>query len=365
MLTNYWNVEFGYTGNTYFIPTDAKNWLGYTKAIVDDGASWVQSADLSWQGLEVLPDTWPGGGGVGVYKNAALALIFSNDSSAVYHDLTLAAGYGSGPTAQPTADYKDDYDAMVDMLTGTQTSFWAQNLNITQNQFPDGLSIILYPMVVNGSGGADAANILQMISGYTAELIPPSKYGIPTAVDVTSYILQGVSGTMPYTGSTTPSNTITQLFEKNDLGMLALLDQEYSTQVFGEIKDGVSNLKIKVLVPVTSLCPCSKKISSYGAHNQRSHVTVTASIKDFIWIEEIIDIVEKEASSELYALLKRPDEKHVTELAYDNPKFVEDMVRDIASHFSSDDRIIEYIIESENFESIHNHSAYAQIHQIK
>tara|TARA_B100001778_G_C18574281_1_gene624116 strand:+ start:890 stop:1705 length:816 start_codon:yes stop_codon:yes gene_type:complete len=143
----------------------------------------------------------------------------------------------------------------------------------------------------------------------------------------------------------------------------SLLD--YNVTFIGEIKDGVSNLKIKVLVPVTSLCPCSKKISSYGAHNQRSHVTVTASIKDFIWIEEIIDIVEKEASSELYALLKRPDEKHVTELAYDNPKFVEDMVRDIASHFSSDDRIIEYIIESENFESIHNHSAYAQIHQIK
>jgi GTP cyclohydrolase I len=120
-----------------------------------------------------------------------------------------------------------------------------------------------------------------------------------------------------------------------------------------------------VLVPVTSLCPCSKKISAYGAHNQRSHVTVTVSIKDFIWIEEIIDIVEKEASSELYALLKRPDEKHVTELAYDNPKFVEDMVRDIAAHFSNDDRVSEYVVESENFESIHNHSAYAQIHQTK
>ena len=139
----------------------------------------------------------------------------------------------------------------------------------------------------------------------------------------------------------------------------------YTVTFIGEIKDGLSNLKVKVLVPVTSLCPCSKKISSYGSHNQRSHVTVTVSIKDFIWIEEIIDIVEKEASSELFALLKRPDEKHVTELAYDNPKFVEDMVRDIASHFIDDDRVIEYIVESENFESIHNHSAYAQIHQIK
>ena len=143
----------------------------------------------------------------------------------------------------------------------------------------------------------------------------------------------------------------------------SLLD--YTVTFIGEVNDGVSNLKVRVLVPVTSLCPCSKKISAYGAHNQRSHVTVTISIKEFIWIEEIIDIVEKEASSELYALLKRPDEKHVTELAYDNPKFVEDMVRDIAAHFSNDDRISEYTVESENFESIHNHSAYAQIHQIK
>ena len=106
-----------------------------------------------------------------------------------------------------------------------------------------------------------------------------------------------------------------------------------------------------------------KKISDYGAHNQRSHVTITVTINDFIWIEEIIDIVEKETSSELYGLLKRPDEKFVTERAYDNPKFVEDMVRDIAVHFN-DDRVTG-IGESENFESIHNHSAYAQIHKVK
>jgi GTP cyclohydrolase I len=143
----------------------------------------------------------------------------------------------------------------------------------------------------------------------------------------------------------------------------SLLD--YTVSLIGEIEDGKSKLKVKVMVPVTSLCPCSKKISDYGAHNQRSHVTITATIKDFIWIEEIIDIVENEASSELYGLLKRPDEKFVTERAYDNPKFVEDMVRDIAVHFNDDERVTEYVVESENFESIHNHSAYAQIHKIK
>ena len=142
-------------------------------------------------------------------------------------------------------------------------------------------------------------------------------------------------------------------------GVESLLDYEVS--LIGEIRDGKTSTRIKVQVPVTSLCPCSKSISDYGAHNQRSHVTVDARTSGFIWIEEIIEIVEKQASCELYGLLKRPDEKYVTERAYDNPKFVEDMVRDIAVELNRDDRIREYILESENFESIHNHSAYALI----
>jgi GTP cyclohydrolase IB len=112
-------------------------------------------------------------------------------------------------------------------------------------------------------------------------------------------------------------------------------------------------------------CPCSKKISERGAHNQRSHVTVTARTNDFVWIEEIIDLVEKQASSELYGLLKRPDEKLVTERAYDNPKFVEDLVRDVAAVLNLDERVEAYVVESENFESIHNHSAYALIEKDK
>ena len=106
---------------------------------------------------------------------------------------------------------------------------------------------------------------------------------------------------------------------------------------------------------------CSKKISAYGAHNQRSHVTVTLQLNNFMWVEDIITIVEEQASSQLYGLLKRPDEKFVTERAYDNPKFVEDMVRDIAAAFNNEPRVENYIVECENFESIHNHSAYASI----
>jgi GTP cyclohydrolase I len=146
-------------------------------------------------------------------------------------------------------------------------------------------------------------------------------------------------------------------------GVESLLD--YQVSLIGERRNNENTINVKVVVPVTSLCPCSKKISDRGAHNQRSHVTVNICTDQFVWIEELIDIVEKEASCELYGLLKRPDEKVVTERAYDNPKFVEDMVRDVAAKFNSDDRILAYIIESENFESIHNHSAYALISKDK
>ena len=146
-------------------------------------------------------------------------------------------------------------------------------------------------------------------------------------------------------------------------GVESLMD--YEVTFIGEIHNGEPQLMVKVIVPVTSLCPCSKKISDRGAHNQRSHVTVTARIEEFVWIEELIDIVEQEASCELFGLLKRPDEKFVTERAYDNPKFVEDMVRDVAARLNGEDRISYYIVESENFESIHNHSAYALIEKHK
>jgi GTP cyclohydrolase I len=146
-------------------------------------------------------------------------------------------------------------------------------------------------------------------------------------------------------------------------GVESLMD--YDVTFVGEMMNGQPELTVKVIVPVTSLCPCSKKIAERGAHNQRSHVTVTVRTNTFVWIEDIIDLVEKQASCELFGLLKRPDEKHVTERAYDNPKFVEDMVRDIAVQLNNDKRITYYMVESENFESIHNHSAYAQIEKDK
>jgi len=142
-------------------------------------------------------------------------------------------------------------------------------------------------------------------------------------------------------------------------GVKSLMD--YEITFAGEVTRGGYSFTMKVVVPVTSLCPCSKKISEYGAHNQRSHVTITARTNAHVWIEELVRIAEQEASCELYGLLKRPDEKFVTERAYDNPKFVEDLVRDVSTALNQDKRIESYVVESENFESIHNHSAYALI----
>ena len=146
-------------------------------------------------------------------------------------------------------------------------------------------------------------------------------------------------------------------------GVESLMD--YRAALIGEHRRGHTRLWVRVTAPVTSVCPCSKEISDRGAHNQRSHVTITARLRSHMWIEELIEIAESEASCELYGILKRPDEKHVTERGYDNPKFVEDMVRDVATRLNLDTRVGAYVVESENFESIHNHSAYALIEHDK
>ena len=146
-------------------------------------------------------------------------------------------------------------------------------------------------------------------------------------------------------------------------GVQSLLD--YQVSFSGEVKQHEGQIDcllwLEVAVPVTSLCPCSKEISRYGAHNQRSVITIKAELIDDVAIEELIRIAEGESSCELWGLLKRADEKYVTERAYENPKFVEDLVRGVAVCLDADTRIRHYIVEAENFESIHNHSAYALI----
>ncbi|MCG8563720.1 MAG: GTP cyclohydrolase FolE2 [Desulfobacterales bacterium] len=143
-------------------------------------------------------------------------------------------------------------------------------------------------------------------------------------------------------------------------GSKGLMD--FTCSIFGSSdKDNNTDIVLKVAVPVTSVCPCSKEISEYGAHNQRGEVLVSTRFSKLIWIEDIVETVEKCASCEIYSVLKRKDEKFVTEKAYNNPKFVEDIARDVAKELMNDKNITWFSVSAENFESIHNHSAYAYI----
>ena len=153
-------------------------------------------------------------------------------------------------------------------------------------------------------------------------------------------------------------------------GVESLMDYEVTWMAKGKknTANGIDvELHLQAVVPVMSLCPCSKEISDFGAHNQRSHVTMTVALdpQTKMTVEDLVSTAESEASSELWGLLKRPDEKWVTERSYSNPKFVEDLVRDVAGRLKADAHILSFVVEAENFESIHNHSAFAKISLVK
>ena len=145
-------------------------------------------------------------------------------------------------------------------------------------------------------------------------------------------------------------------------GVQSLL--EYQGRWIAEARAGVETIWAEVVVPVKSLCPCSKEISDYGAHNQRSHVTIRVELLADIDWAELVRFAEDSASSEIWPMLKRADEKWITERAYENPKFVEDMVRDVALRLNADARVGRYSVDVENFESIHAHSAFARIERV-
>ena len=140
---------------------------------------------------------------------------------------------------------------------------------------------------------------------------------------------------------------------------------EYKCTFKGSLNNKGTDLVIIIHVPISTLCPCSKEISDFGAHNQRGEVRLQIRFKKFVWIEDLIRLVEESASSDVYTVLKREDEKFVTERAYNNPMFVEDIVREIALRLGNDPNITWFAVESENFESIHNHNAYAYVEKHK
>ncbi len=141
-------------------------------------------------------------------------------------------------------------------------------------------------------------------------------------------------------------------------GAEGLMDYEVT---FESTANCSEDFVMTVAVPATSLCPCSKEISAYGAHNQRCRIEASVRFDGTLWIEDVVELLEGAASNPVFAVLKRPDEKHVTERAFENPKFVEDIVRDLAGALEQDERITWFAISSENFESIHSHNAYAQL----
>jgi GTP cyclohydrolase IB len=158
--------------------------------------------------------------------------------------------------------------------------------------------------------------------------------------------------------------TFTYFIEKRApvTGAAGMMDYRVTFEATSNSHD---DLVMRVAAPATSLCPCSKEISAYGAHNQRCEIEAAVRFDGTMWIEDLVRHLESAASAPVYSVLKRPDEKFVTEEAYDNPKFVEDIIRDLAASLMGDDRVSWFAISSENFESIHNHNAYAEIEVTK
>ena len=251
---------FNWTGNLYILPTSSKRWLSYHKSIVDKGVSYVQSPDPLWQAIENTPASWATPGGL-TSENTAWVLVISKDASTNYHDATLANGFLN----QPTVEYKEDYETLSDVVEGTAVSVWAQGLSIVNPVFDQGIEHTLISLTDNQSTGADAAFLLQSIGAYTGELIPPVKYGIQTAVDLSGFIMQGLGTANPYQGATTGAGTaIKPLFDigyqsasSADSRMLFLLDQSSDFLADPNSLTSVKDLVIKAVKGCDGLYPLS------------------------------------------------------------------------------------------------------------
>ncbi|MDB4301027.1 hypothetical protein N9926_00955 [Flavobacteriaceae bacterium] len=238
ILQTYWNTEFGYTGDIYWMPVDESNYLAYTKAVQDDGASVTLTSTGTWATQRNLPTSWTGGAGVN--KRRALIIALTNDASATYHGVL-----GNDFAGQPTNTFKDDYEAWNDMYNGTAVSLWAQNFNvngITQPLYPDGLSIVLFPLTQDGSSSADSACLLQMLGATTGEIIPAQKYGIPTLTDTSTAL-----SINPYFGAVTNDGTsIKPLYDFENVGnatgrgLFSLLSQIKSNEEIAGFADAVN-----------------------------------------------------------------------------------------------------------------------------
>ncbi len=271
---------------------------------------------------------------------------------------------------------------VVDMAQGNQTSGLAgkladvQSAQDVRNIAIDkvGVKAVRYPITLSTPDGGEQ-NTVALINLYVS--LPKHKKG--------THMSRFLEILNRYHRSITPAQIIPILHEMktrlmaNDAhiemtfpyfiekqapvtGARGLMDYACS---FEGVSNGRDDFILGVKAPATSLCPCSKEISAYGAHNQRCEISARVRFTGTLWIEDLVKIMESAASAPVYAVLKRPDEKFVTEQAFDNPKFVEDIIRDLALMMEQNQQITWYSIQSENFESIHNHNAYALIERDK
>ena len=215
-------------------------------------------------------------------------------------------------------------------------------------------SVNMYVNLPHRYKGTHMSRFIEILSEYRQEISPQNLSNILKAMkDKLEAESAHMELTFPY------------FIEKNApvSGTPSLM--EYNCTFIGSLNGEGHDIIVEVGVPITTLCPCSKEISLYGAHNQRGEVKLATRFKKFIWIEDMIRLVETSASSEVFSLLKRTDEKFVTESAYRNPRFVEDVVREIAHKLGQDENITWFSVAAENFESIHNHSAYAFVERTR
>ena len=211
-------------------------------------------------------------------------------------------------------------------------------------------TINMYVALPHTQKGTHMSRFLEVLNEHSCEPITPEQ--IPEIARAIKERLEAEEAHF--------EATFTYFVEKKApvTGMPGLMNYEVTFECTANSHE---DFVIGVSAPATSLCPCSKEISEYGAHNQRCRIEARIRTEGAVWIEEVVELLERAASHPVYAVLKRPDEKFVTEKAYENPKFVEDIVRDLAMALDDEDRISWYQINSENFESIHSHNAYAQI----
>lgn len=252
----------------------------------------------------------------------------------------------------PDVQSSPDHRNLVIQRVGVKSVVYPVHVRTPHGDQPSVATVDMMVRLPAHAKGTHMSRFLEVLHNHDAPFDTESLHGM---LDIMLARLEADSGMiemrMPYfVRKTAPVS-----------GVESLLD--YQLTLRAERIDASVERTLQVQVPVTSLCPCSKNISQYGAHNQRSHIVIAARLATGagLAVEDLIAVAEQSASCELWGLLKRPDEKYVTERAYENPKFVEDLVRDIATRLNDDTRIAHYSVSSENFESIHNHSAYAWI----